>query len=403
MEALRQGPRPLALHLATALTVWQSSRLALPLLRQSSLAGSKAKALQPLQSLAEEIRKANPASLDHALQQEIAKRAKAFTGGIEAYRRHPHRRHGIAPKVAWQEGTSRLLDYAPESNGRPLLFVPSLINRAYILDLDQDASLCRWLADQGLRPFLVDWDGPAEEERGFTMTDYVAGRLMQMLGKIEQDCSQPPLVIGYCLGGLLALGLAQLARDRLAGLALLATPWDFHADVAVSPAQLRLAALMASPYIDSQGILPVDGVQGLFYALDPWLAVQKFSTFGARRQNDRAARAFVALEDWLNDGVPLAGPVARELLVGWYAENRPKRGLWRLAGQRIDPSSLSLPCLAFIPKEDRIVPPASALALTAALPRADVRRPAAGHIGMIVGRNAKRSLWQPLAAWAKQV
>ena len=44
-----------------------------------------------------------------------------------------------------------------------------------------------------------------------------------------------------------------------------------------------------------------------------------------------AARRFVVLEDWLNDGVPLAAPVAREVLSGWYGANTPAAGAWRLA------------------------------------------------------------------------
>ena len=66
--------------------------------------------------------------------------------------------------MLWQEGTTRLLDYAP-AGGMPVLAVPSLVNRAYILDLAPDNSLMRYLAGLGLRPFLVDWDAPGEVER----------------------------------------------------------------------------------------------------------------------------------------------------------------------------------------------------------------------------------------------
>ena len=111
------------------------------------------------------------------------------------------------------------------------------------------------------------------------------------------------------------------------------------------------------------------------------------------------ARAFVALEDWLNDGVPLPAPVARVCITGWYAENLPGRGAWRVAGQAIDPAQIDLPSLVLIPAQDRIVPPASAEALAAALPRAEVCRPPLGHIGMVVGGRAQRSVWNPLAAW----
>ncbi len=44
------------------------------------------------------------------------------------------------------------------------------------------------------------------------------------------------------------------------------------------------------------------------------------------------------LEDWLNDGAPLAGPTARECLVGWYGDNLPGTGKWVVGGKRIVPS-----------------------------------------------------------------
>ncbi len=398
-ETARQGPRPLALYLGTATAVWQSSKLALPLLKHCSGATLPPR-LAELEALRAPLSRIDATRLEAALEREIARRADALNRGVRSYRQHSHQRRAAAAAVVWQEGTSRLLDYAPDGGGRPILLIPSLINRAYVLDLDEGNGLCRWLTGRGFRPFLVDWASPAEEERAFTLTDYVAGRLSAMLARAQALSGARPVVLGYCLGGLLALGLAQLRQEQLAGLVLLATPWDFHADLAVPPAQMRMAALALAPLIDGLGMLPTDAVQALFYSLDPWLTVRKFIAFGAKSQKGASARAFVALEDWLNDGVPLAAPVAREVLSGWYAENRPARGLWRLAGQGVDPASIALPALVMVPNEDRIVPPASALALAGLLPNAALRQPPAGHIGMIVGRNAKRSVWQPLARWA---
>jgi len=397
-EGRRSGPRPLALHLGTAGAVWLTGKLALAHL-QPSTSSSLPAALKDLQQAGERLTAAGTSEAQAALDREIERRAEALAEGIEAYRRHPHRRRPAERRLTWQEGTTRLWDYAP-AGGRPILLVPSLINRAAILDLDRDRSLCRWLALGGFRPFLVDWDTPAEEERGFTLTDYVSGRLSSMLDHACRLAGARPLLLGYCLGGNLALGLACQRQDALSGLALLATPWDFHAGLAVPPETMRLAALMFAPLIDTFGVLPVDAVQTLFYSLDPWLAVRKFSAFGRRDQESPGAEAFVALEDWLNDGVPLAAAVAREVLTGWYGENRPTRGLWRLAGQPVDPRRLTLPCLAMVPEADRIVPPQSALALAQTLPRLEVHRPPAGHIGMVVGSRARRHVWEPLAAWA---
>ena len=108
---------------------------------------------------------------------------------------------------------------------------------------------------------------------------------------------------------------------------------------------------------------------------------------------------FVTLEDWANDGVPLAGPVARECLIGWYVLNRPARGEWRIAGEPVDPGAVTVPTLVVVPERDRIVPPASAGALAEAIPGARRMTPPAGHVGMVVGVGAESALWRPLAEW----
>src|SRR3546814_15568197 len=50
--------------------------------------------------------------------------------------------------------------------------------------------------------------------------------------------------------------------------------------------------------------LEVDVLQGFFWALDPFTALKKFTQFATLAPDSDAARRFVAMEDWLNDGVP---------------------------------------------------------------------------------------------------
>lgn len=399
----RSGPRPLGLHLAVAALTWTSSRAALPLLRNGSLPW-KADLRQAAAALQASLAKLDPETAAAVLDRQINQRHKALLDGISAYRQHPYRRDLPPAPEVWREGTTRLLDYgalSPGAAGPPVLVVPSLINRAYVLDLTAETSLLRWLADKGVRPYLVDWDRPGAEERRFTLTDYIAGRLESALDAVLAATGQRPVVLGYCMGGLLALALALRRRADLSGLALLATPWDFHADAGAQGAQAASAATLLSPLLDTLGELPVDVIQALFAGLDPQLVVRKFLAFARLDPAHRKAKAFVALEDWLNDGVPLAAPVARECLAGWYGENTAATGHWRVAGKAVDPTRLDLPCLGIIPSGDRIVPPASALALCEAIPNAEILRPAAGHIGMVVGGRAVDLVWQPLLTWLK--
>jgi polyhydroxyalkanoate synthase len=317
--------------------------------------------------------------------------------GIRAYQAHSFVRDLPPPAELWHEGTTRLLDYG--GDGPAVLFVPSLINRYYVLDLTSERSLVRWLAGHGVRPLVVDWGAPGEVERDFDLDDYIAGRLGRLLDEVLATLPGPPVLVGYCLGGNLALGLAALRQRDLAGLALLATPWDFHAGHGAQAQLLGMMAPALEALLQGFGELPVDILQALFAWLDPNLAARKFRRFQRLAPDSRAAELFVALEDWLNDGVPLAPKVAQTCLLGWYGANQPIRGEWSLAGQPVRPEALTLPCLLAIPGQDRIVPPASAEALRASLPEARLVTPTAGHIGMVVGGGAEAGLWRPLLDW----
>ncbi len=393
----RLAPRPLPLHLASALTTWLGSRAALPLLT-SGWPGSKPALDKARAELAARLADVAPEDFAAALDRAVTGEAEAFLRGIETYRNHPYRRSLGEPPVVWAAGTTRLLDYRP-AGGAPVFVVPSLINRYHILDLAAETSLLRHLAATGLRPLLVDWGRPGQIERGFSLTDYIAGRLEAALSAALSLAGAPPVILGYCMGGLLALALA-LRRDReVAALALLATPWDFHAEQAASARLLGSLSELLATLFYPLGELPVDVLQSLFLALDPLTALRKFTRFAGLDPQGAEAEGFVALEDWLNDGVPLALPVARECLGGWYGENTPARGAWRVAGMPVAPRRFARPTLVVLPSRDRIVPPASASALAAALPQAERIAPPLGHIGMIVGRRAPATVWRPLGDW----
>jgi poly(3-hydroxyalkanoate) synthetase len=149
--------------------------------------------------------------------------------------------------------------------------------------------------------------------------------------------------------------------------------------------------------------LPVDALQMLFNLAEPHSVGDKYREFGTTDQSSERARSFVAFEDWLNDGIPLAAPIARQTLGEWFGENRPARGLWQVAGEVVDPARLRVPSLVALAERDRIVLPESGLPLAARLPNCTLLRPKAGHVGMIAGSSAEAALWGPLANWARNI
>lgn len=330
---------------------------------------------------------------------------RALIAGIAAYRAYPYSRDLADPPIAWAESETRLLDYGgtSSSEGPAVLFIPSLINRAYILDLMPDSSMLRWLSANGCHPYLLDWGWPGDIERNFTLTDYIAGRLERAIAAIPG----PVILAGYCMGGLLTLAAAlrnaspAALREptKITALALLATPWDFHADNPEQAKTLARSITMLEPAMRFSGTLPIDALQTLFTMIDPDGVGKKFRSFAGLDKSSPRAKKFVAMEDWLADGVPLAAPVARETIGSWYGANTPATLNWRVAGQAINPAALTIPCFIAAPAHDRLVPPAAARPLAQLIQNSLYIEPPVGHVGMVAGTHAQSALWQPFADW----
>lgn len=348
------------------------------------------------EDLLNRIEGTDPAAFAGAVQDEVQQRVRTFAEGVQKLESAERAEPQEPLPCVFEEGTSRLL--RAEADGPAVILVPSLINRAYILDLGQSNSLVRSLASAGLDTYLVDWDEPGEQEQSFTIDDYV-DRLERMRDHVTGLGGPSPAIVGYCMGGLLALALAARAPDKIARLALLATPWDFSAMPSAGLLHLRNSMPWLSSMIDTFGVLSVDILQAMFAGIDPCATVRKFRQFANMTPGGEAAQAFVQLEDWLNDGVPLAGPVARECLQDWYLDNKTMKGEWSTRGDVVDPGSLPMPALVVVPEHDVIVPPETALPLGELLPNAESRVLSSGHIGMIIGGRARRQLYDPLATW----
>jgi pimeloyl-ACP methyl ester carboxylesterase len=416
----RRGPRPLLLHLTLAMLRssaslaaslnWNAGSPTSSVMGGSVMGGSATAGSATAAAEAAAIAAAVSACLmgdpagdatggfPRAVLAETLHQDSELIAGIAAYRRHPWSRDLADPPWHWAEGETRLLDFG--GTGPVTLVVPSLINRAHVLDLAAGRSMMRWLAANGAHPLLLDWGWPGPEERRFTLTDYIAGRLERALVAARGIAGDRPVVLaGYCMGGLLALAAAQRRPDLVSGLALLATPWDFHAADAERARSLAEMLPLLEPLLAFADALPVDALQLLFAMLDPYAIAEKYRGFARLDPGSARALLFVALEDWLNDGVPLAAPVARECLDGWYGRNTPAAGRWRVAGLPVSPGALRLPAFVAVPARDRIVPPESALPLAGLIPGAVLHQPGAGHIGMAAGSTAERVLWQPLRDW----
>jgi polyhydroxyalkanoate synthase len=321
------------------------------------------------------------------VRRETAGEPERMARALEGLRAYQEAARGAAaaamPAIAEAHGAT-LRDYG--GAGRAVLFVPSLINPPNILDLGE-RSLLRWLAAQGHRPLLLDWGWETGKRRGLGVGDHVERILVPLI----RGLPEPPALVGYCLGGTMAVAAAALTPVR--SLATLAAPWRFRAFPDADRARLADLWRQWRPAAAGMGVLPMEALQSAFWSLDPARTVAKFESYAALDPEEPKARAFVTLEDWANDGPPIGEAAAREMFEDMFADDLPGSGRWMVGGQAVDPAALPCPLLNIVSTVDRIVPHGTAM------PAGERIELSLGHVGMVVGGRARSALWEPLAAW----
>jgi polyhydroxyalkanoate synthase len=311
---------------------------------------------------------------------------------------------GCSQKEAvWQAGKLRLYRYRPiakPTSAVPLLIVYALVNRPYMMDLQEDRSLIRGLLAQGLDVYLIDWGYPDGADRFTTLADYIDDFLAGCVNEILRTHRLDALnILGVCQGGVFSLCFSALHPKSVRNLITMVTPVDFHTPTDLLSKWVRkidVAAWVAD------GNVSGDALNQLFLSLMPFrLTHQKYVEL--LRGNADAARIenFMRVEQWIFDSPDQAGVAFREFVVWFYQENRLVHNRLEIGGRAIDLRALRVPMLNLVGKKDHLVPPDASAALRRLAGSEDFTTLEfdLGHIGMYVSARAQREVPTAIARW----
>lgn len=320
--------------------------------------------------------------------------------------------------VVFENELFQLLEYKPltaKVHERPMLFVPPCINKYYILDLQPDNSLIRYLVSQGHRMFVMSWRNPDESIADKTWDDYIEDAAIRAIDEVKAISGQQQIdMMGFCVGGtILATALAVLAargQQPAASLTLLTSMLDFS-----NTGVLDL-------FIDEPAVQLREATIGEKAPKGPGLLKGKelATTFSFLRPNDLVWNYVVGnylkgdkpppfdLLYWNGDSTNLPGPMFCWYLRHTYLQNELRQpGKLQVCGEKIDLGKIKAPVFVYGSREDHIVPWDAAFESTKIM-KGKVRfvLGASGHIAGVINPPAakKRSHWVDgkLAGSAKQ-
>ena len=277
--------------------------------------------------------------------------------------------------------------------------MPPCINKFYILDLQPENSLIRYVVSEGHHTFVLSWRNPDESMSEKTWDDYIEHAAIEAIARVQEITGAKKInALGFCVGGtILGTALAVLAargEKPVASLTLLTSMLDFSntgiLDIFIDETSVQ--------YREAEM-----GKGGLLKGRD--LA----STFSFLRPNELVWNYVVGnylkgetpppfdLLYWNSDSTNLPGPFYAWYLRHTYFENGLiKPGHLKVCGQPVDLGLIDMPTYIYGSREDHIVPIDGAYASTRHLPgKKRFVMGASGHIAGVINPPAKkkRSYW----------
>jgi polyhydroxyalkanoate synthase len=301
-------------------------------------------------------------------------------------------RVGQTPKeTVWSGDKVELWRYAnPDmTQATPILLVMSVVTRSYIFDLLPGESIVERLLAAGYDVFLVDWGVPDASESQNTLETYVDGYLPLVLEVVRSESGhEAASVVGYCLGGLLALLCAAGNVDvPIHNLVLMATPVDFSA-MSLPVSLIREGRIDPETLIDESGNIPPGVILNSFRLRNPTGEIVQYANLLEHLWNDEYVRGYQAMNQWIHDHIPFPGALAAQVVDVLVRRNQLMTGRIRLGGRRVTLNAVTCPVLNVMAEKDDVVPLAAAEPVIRLVGSDDIEelRVPAGHVALVTGR-----------------
>ncbi len=262
--------------------------------------------------------------------------------------------------IVFENELMQLIQYAPATEkvcARPLLYVPPLVNKYYLLDLTPEASFFRWLVSEGFTVFAISWVNPGPELHDKDFGDYVRQGPVAALSAIERACGEQPAdIFSFCMGGPIAAAAtaylnARGESRRIASLTLIGALMDYSELSEWSTFTERAQIEAFNEHIDATGVASGGELKKLFSVVRAndliWNSVVDHYLL------DRKAPPSDLLH-WFADGANMT----RAFLKTWSRDvlgaNKLRAGGVEVDGVRIDLSSISQPVFNLALKDDHV-------------------------------------------------
>jgi polyhydroxyalkanoate synthase len=319
-------------------------------------------------------------------------------------------------EVVYEENKLELLHYDAEAAGIevdedaeesvPILIVYALINRPYILDLQEERSVVRRLLEAGHEIYLIDWNEPSRLDQHLTLDDYVNRYMDNCVDVVSERSGHDAInILGYCMGGTMSVMYSALHAEKVNALGLMAAGLCFDHTGGVLEEWGSDEYYSPSDVTETFGNVPAEMLDVGFALMDPVENyVSKYIRFAENMDNEGFVENFGRMEKWLDDGIDVAGAAYVQFLEDVYQDNKLYNNELELNGEHVDLDNLEMPVLQLMGEYDHLIPPEASKPFNDVVGSDDVTTMeySTGHIGLSVSSSTHENLWPDVCDWYKE-
>lgn len=303
--------------------------------------------------------------------------------------------------VVWEQGPASLRRFRSEHvrYAVPVVMFLGLVSRSYVLDLHRQSSLARYLLESGFDVYLLDWGVPTAADSANTLETYTHRYLPRALQQVlARSAAEEALLLGYCMGGNLALLALATQQLPVRGLVTMATPVDFDALTGLAGVARDLAP---DTLVDWTGNVPADYMASFFRVRKPTADLPATARLWENLWDEQYVESHQAMARWAREHVPFPGAAFRQVHEQWLGRNGFVSGELWLAGDPVDLEQVQLPMLSYLATRDDLVQLESARPIGDIVGSSDftLREVDAGHAGLAVSRQAAKTTLPALSDW----
>ncbi len=283
----------------------------------------------------------------------------------------------------------------------PVLIVYALMNKQYIMDLQQNKSFVKRLLELGLDLYIIDWGYASAEDSYVTMEEYVEDYMGAAIDFILQDRKIPQInFVGKCQGGTYAAMYTSLHPEKIKNLVTIASPFDFSIEDGLLFKWSKFTDF--DLLVDAYGVIPGDFLNNTFIMLSPYnLAIGKYINIVNSFDDPKALGEFLRMEKWLFDCPSQAGENYRTWMKDLWQENKLIKGEFFLGDRKIDLKNITMPLLNVYGTKDNLIPASASRPLTAAVGSKDKEEAVfnVGHAGIVASTTSQKEIAPKIANW----